>query len=962
MARCPSIPTLAALSSALLLAVATPGPLTAQDTAARAPERGQPRTWEHETSDIEPDPAIRFGHLDNGLRWAWAANPEPDQRVYLRLHVDAGSFAEADDEQGIAHLLEHMGFNGTENFPAGTLVEWFQEHGMSFGADLNAHTAFSETVYKIDLPKADEQSLDEGLQVLSDFAFRMLLSDEEVAAEKGVIDGEERERDSAGFRVFEQTLDRLYAGTRYAERMPIGLKSVRDAFSGQMVRDFYKRWYRPEIMTVVVVGDLDGLDPVPAIARHFGAAEPPQDAPAAEPAPGRAALDDTFFLVTEAEIPQVSIAVELLRPYQEEPYTAAEVVEDVPLAAAHSMLALRYSELRKKADTPFLSAGVGEAGGLKVFEGGSLQVSAEPDKWKPALEAAELELRRALQWGFRQAELDEVRADWLRSLDEAVERQRTRDSRRLLGEILAAAEERYVPTDAATDRALRKPAIEALTVEACHEALKQNWNGGTLAIYASGNLDLGDDDGAVLLETYMAAAQREVEPPADIEMAAFAYAADPDTQGEVVQREHLEDLDVHLVTFANGVKLNIKQTDFSERQILVNARVAEGLLTLAPDDFPIGFVGNALVNGAGLEAHSVDDLRRLTAGKQVGVGYSMGSDAFTLGGGTAPEDLLFQFELMAAALTHPGWRDDGLVQMRKQMPLVFQSFAHRPEGVLITEFMPALFGGDLRFTQLPPLERIEAVTVDQVRDWLTPLMADGPIEVTVVGDVEPDTVIAAAATTLGVLPDRRAPERHAERRDAPAPVAGLRMERSIQTQIPKSLVFMAFPTDDGIEAQRRRELQFLGDVVDDRLRLEVRERLGAAYAPGANSSADDVFENMGMLVIQASADPEKVQTLVDACLDVARDLAENGVTEEEVARLKEPKLSRLRDARRTNRWWQAVLDDIQSDPRTVGDLRSLDAFYETLSAESLAGLAEQYLQPERASVLVVNPEGASVRQ
>ncbi|MCB9915081.1 MAG: insulinase family protein [Planctomycetes bacterium] len=254
----------------LSLLLCLPALLQSADHGAAPREAGTAAPWPQATSDVPVDPRVHFGHLDNGLRYAWANNAEPKERVYVRLHVDAGSFAERDDEVGMAHFLEHMAFNGSRHFAAGTLIEWFQEHGMSFGADTNAHTAFSETVYKLDLPNRDETTLREGLTVLRDFADGLTLADEEVQNEKGVIDGEERERDSAGFRTFRKVFEKLYAGTTPPNRLPIGTKPVRDAFTAESVRAFYTNWYRPENMTLVVVGDLRDYDPLPLITELFG--------------------------------------------------------------------------------------------------------------------------------------------------------------------------------------------------------------------------------------------------------------------------------------------------------------------------------------------------------------------------------------------------------------------------------------------------------------------------------------------------------------------------------------------------------------------------------------------------------------------------------------------------------------------------------------------------------------------
>jgi zinc protease len=941
---------------AVLLAAALPACSSAAPAATRAPVEARP--WEHERSDVPVDPRIRFGQLDNGLRWAWAANPEPKERCYLRLHVDVGSLAEEPDELGMAHFLEHMAFNGSRNFEPGTLIEWFQEHGMAFGADTNASTGFSETIYQIDLPVSDEADLREGLAVLRDFADGLLLEPEEVEAEKGVIDGEERERDSAGFRVLRRQLETVFAGTRLGERLPIGRPEVRAAFSADSVRAFYERWYRPEHMTLIVVGDLGPLDPVPLFREAFDDLSVPEEPLRREPPAGVPERFDSVVAIHEPEIPSVALSIQRLRPWKDEPYTEAELLEDIPLSYARRMLNLRFSELAKQESAPFLGASVRSAEALRVFDGEGLQIVCAPERWQEALASCEQELRRALEHGFQPAELAEVVADGLRSLDEAVEREPTASSRALLRRLLTAAEERYVPADAATRRSLLRPAIEALDPEVCHAALREAWEQGELSIQVTGNLDLGPDAEGELLAAWEASRSVPVEVGELIAADTFAYASSADETGEIVSREHVEDLDAHLLRFANGVAINVKATEFKENQILVQARLGEGQLSLPVDEAVLGFVANEVFNGGGLEAHSEDDLRRLTAGRQVGVGFGTGPDAFTLGGSTTAEDLLLQCELLCAYLEHPGWREEGLVQFRRRLPLLFESLDHQHQGPLLREFLPALHGDDPRFG-LPTQQDMEAASLAEIREWLAPQLAQAPLEVTLVGDLDVERTVEIAAATFGRLPPRRELLPWDERRQAPPVAAGLDVDTTIETQIPKSLVMIVFPATDGIEMRRRRLFNVLSIVVNDRLRIEVRERLGAAYSPGAGVDVSSVHPGVGMLMIQAMSDPETVDTLVEACLGVADSLAGEGVTDEELARLREPILKQRRDAKRTNGYWVEVLSEAQLRPESLDEARAGDAFYESVGSDDLSPLAAEYLRRERASLLVVRPSGDS---
>lgn len=921
------------------------------------------RPWAHESSDLQVDPRIHYGSLPTGLRYAWVNNPEPNERVYLRLHVDAGSFGETETELGMAHFLEHMGFNGTENFEAGTLIEWFQDRGMSFGADTNAHTAFSETVYKLDLPTRDEKSVRDGMQVLRDFAGAMTIADEEVEAEKGVIDGEQRERDSAGFRTFVKLLEKQYAGTRFATRLPIGTKPVRDNFTGESVRAFYKRWYRPENMTLIIVGDLRDFDPSGLVEEYFGNFAGPGTPVEMEPDLGKPTMEELVFSLYEPELPSVQISISNLKPFVDRPDTVAERQANLARGVAHAMLSLRFAEAIKKPDTSYLSAGVSDAGGLEVFEGGDLSINADPEKWEESIIEAYVELRRALNYGFQQAELDEIRADMLRGLDEAVEREATAHSAGLREALLLEAESGVVPTSAAYDREILKPALEALTVEDCLQALRANWRDGTPGITAMGNLELEDAE-AALNGAVKKARDVKISKGEDIVTKPFAYSSDASKAGEVVSQEFVEGPDFWQVRFANGVLMNIKKTDFKEKQIVMEARVGEGNLAVDEEGLiAASFAGFGVYSGGGLVEHDSDELRRLTAGKQVGVSMGVADDYFSFSGGTTQEDLLLQFEMTCAFLDHPGYRPDLLNVIRAQVPLIFEQFKHTPAGPMLFDFAPQLLAGNLRASLLglsyfPTLEELQAVEMEDVKAALSAHLVNAPMEITIVGDVDVNATIAFAAQTFGALPERRARKEYAERRAGVKVATGLYVERTIDTADEKATLIMIFPTTDGMDASTRRNLSFLGQVVNDRIRLEVRERLGAAYSPGAQAETSQVFPGLGGLMIQAAGDPEKIEELVSACRGVAQTLAEEGVNAEEVERLAQPILKQLRDAKRTNGFWLNSLADAQTNPKTLEDMRTIDTFYENLVLEDLSSLAAEYLRPERASILVVLPESA----
>lgn len=927
-----------------------------------APALPQETRWPHTASDIPADPRAHFGVLPNGVRWAWLDNPEPKERCYLRLHVDVGSLAETDAQRGMAHFYEHMCFNGTKRHPGTSLVEWFQKQGMSFGGDTNAQTGFSDTTYMIDLPTCDETTLAEALDILRDDCDGLLLEPSTIDAEKGVIDAEERSRDSAEMRAWMAGLRIQYPGSRVADRMPIGDPRVRAEFDADDLRAFQSTWYRPENVTVVLVGDLRGKDPLPLVERAFGSLARPATPLAKEPPLEKAKDSPPFYVVEDDELSTTTISIQRGMPWKTRPKTKAQTVAELPLQVAHAILGLRFSELRKKEGAPFLGASAFdfyhglEAAGLPLEDGVGMSVTARPETWREALALGENELRRAIEHGFASAELDEVRANMLRSLDEAVERAPTRSSAAWIADLVAAASHGSVPTTASARRELLKPAIQALDVAACQKALARAWSSGRLVVSVSGPLALGADGAREVEAAWTSALARRVEAPVTAKTKAFAHASDPAKAGKVAAREHVEDLDVHVATFENGVRLFVKQTDFKESEVLVCAAFGRGELDLGASPYAVCWVAERLFAMGGLTTHSSDELRRTLAGRNVGASLSAYEDRFELNGATTAQDLLLQCELMRARIEHAGWRTEGARVLAQQIPVIYENLAHKPGGPLALQFLPEVFSGDVS-KGFPPREEIEAVTLDAAKAWLGPLLASSAIDVTIVGDVEVEDAVSTVARTFGAMPPR---ERAAAPEVEAAKVAsGLRRRYEIDTEDSSGTVLVVFPTTDGRDIGTQRGLALLASIVSDRLRIEIREKLGESYSPVAQSTTSRARPQDGVLMIQVDANPAHTDAVVAAVLALCTEIAEKGLTDDEIVRAREPLEQALRDARRKNGYWWTKIAELTMRASALDEVRSEAQWLAGANAKDIGALAKRYLVAERANVAVVVPRAGA---
>lgn len=903
---------------------------------------------------LAADPALLVGTLPNGLNYVLRANPEPRGRVAMRLVVAAGSFHETEEQLGLAHFLEHLAFNGSTHYPPGTLVEFFQRMGMNFGGDTNAYTSFDRTVYMLDLPDAKPETLREGLRVLADYSGELLLLPEEIERERGVILAEKLSRDSADYRAAIGGYGILYDGTALPVRLPIGEERVIRAAGREQFADFYNTWYRPERLAVIVVGDVEPDVVEPLVSEMFAnlaARGPARAVPdLGSPAPNPAGVPVRFGVFHEAEASSVSVSLQALRPEVPPQDTAAERVARLPRDLAFSMLDRRFAELAKAEEAPFVRAGVGAADFPRLFTGSGLRLVSRPGRWADTLRVGENELRRALVHGFSQAELAEARADMRNALEQAVRTEPTRRSEARADQLIDAYLEGVVPTQPSDDLALLGPTLEAITVEACLAALQSAWSaplGRVVAVVGN----LADADGTVLDEAavakvYQVAEQAAVEAPAERADMPWSYT-DFGPAGQVVERREIEDLNVTQLRFTNGVRLNLKRTDFESGVVQVRARVGDGQLTEPADRPGLAFFAGLAFGPGGLVRHSEDELRRILAGRNVGLGLQVADDAVVLAGQTTPEDLSLQLQLLAATLSDAGYRTEAQAVVRRQLEPYYARLATQPTGPLSVEVPRRLALGDHRFGT-PPREEAMARTLIELREWLDPQLKSGALEVTLVGDFDPEAAIALAAESVGALPPRGAKSSDRALRQVGLPSPGDEVMH-VEAAVAKTVLAYFWPTADASEASRTRRLSLLGEVFYDRLRVQVREKLGGSYSPTARNNSSDTYEGRGFIVALATIEPGQAEAVRAAILSVAEDLSKNGVTEEELERARLPILTTLRETERSNAYWSAtVLAASQEKPERLDWARTRMADFSSITKADLDVLAAAYLAPEKA--------------
>ena len=925
-------------------------------------KEAQPTKWPQEDSDIAVDPKVEFGTLKNGMRFAILRNAEPPGRVSLRLHVAAGSLNEADDQRGLAHFLEHMLFNGSRNFPdVENLLGQMQRLGIAFGSHANAYTSFDETVYMLDLPNIEEETLKLGFDVMRDFGDGALLSSEEIEKERGVILSEKRSRDSVEMRLMEQQFGFLLPDSLITHRFPIGTEKVIKEAKRDRFTSFYEDYYTPAKMTFIVVGDIDPLVYKKRIIETFSSMKNP-DQPGTAPEMGTIPKGFKFqaAVFSDKEVKSDDLALGFVQAYQPTPDRVSNRIKRYPLRVANSIIGRRFDILAKKEGSPISSGSAGRFEWFNAIEFGSIDVTAVEGQWEAAVPVMEQELRRALQYGFTSTELDETKAEIINQAEQAVQRADTRQSSSLAMGLVNSINSNRVFTSPAESLRITKMAVEALTLEKCHEALKSFWKDRDLTITLTSRT-APENGTSTLAALYRKSQEVKVDPPEKKEDVTFAYTNFGEA-GTVTSRREIEDLGITQLILSNNIRINLKRTDFQKNSISVHARFGNGKLTQPADKPSLDMFSTVLLNAGGLGKHSADDLKRITAGRNVGGSLGVDDDAFTMDGSTTAEDLEMQLQLLCASITDPGYREEALRQFRKMLPMMDSQLKFTMSGAM-AEMQEWSRGGDGRFAKPDP-EVLAKYTADDVKAWVSDEFKDSYLEVSLVGDFDIDKTVPLLLKTVGALPNRSSTKPAlSKERQLKTPELPATKKFTYTSKIPQAASLVGWtipPVREDIRELRR--LNVLATILDDRLRTKLREELGATYSPQAHANASMVF-NYGNLMAMSIGAPEDVEKVTGLIHEMGLELGAKGVTQDELDRALKPILSNLEKTLRNNGYWlNTVMAQSQAEPYRLDWARGRDKDYASIKLDEINDLAREHLGRENAAQIAILPEKAPEKE
>ena len=736
----------ARLAALLLCGLVLPSSSHARDVGKATRDQ----QWAFETSNLKPEPSFRFGRLANGMRYIVRRNATPAGTALVRMDIAVGSLDERKSEQGFAHFVEHMAFNGSTHVAEGEMVRLLERLGLAFGADTNASTGFDRTLYKLDLPTTDPALLDTALMLMRETASELTLAPEALARERGVILSEMRDRNTWQLRDTIASTEFFYPRSRFAARFPIGTTKTLQAANAKKLRAFYEREYVPGKATLIVVGDFDPATVEARIRERFEGWRPGKLEPQPDAGPIRPKDRDRAAIYID---PALSERVTMVRngPWLNEPDTIAQRRENLLRQIGYDIVNRRLLRLSRQASAPFRGAGFGTG---DVFESGRstrLIVDTVDRKWRPGVIAAAREYRRALVHGFTLSEVAEQVANIRTGLENAAAAADTRSNAALTGAALALVDDRVVPTDPAEGLARFRAAAPSITPDAVWAAMQRE------AVQVSDPLirfrGRFEPAGGVaaIRAAWDEAMKTQVALEGATDLAGFAYT-DFGAAGIVASDRREPALGIREVRFANGVMLNLKKTALEKDRVRVSLSV-DGGDKLDTRANPLATEMIPFLDEGGLGKHSADDLQSILAGRSVSDSIGTGETTFDAGALTTPRDLELQLQLWAALLTDPGYRSEGEVQYRHNMNNYFQQLRATPASALRADLGGILSNNDPRFT-LQDVKAYRALTYAKLKRDVSDRFAHGAIEIGMVGDIDEDQAIALVAATFGALPPR----------------------------------------------------------------------------------------------------------------------------------------------------------------------------------------------------------------
>lgn len=906
---------------------------------------------------IPNNPAVKVGTLKNGLKYYILKNAEPKNRMELRLVVNAGSVLETDTQQGLAHFLEHMNFNGTKEFPKNELVNFLQKSGMKFGADLNASTSFDETIYQLQVPTDSAKLFERAFQILADWSNYATLDTAEINKERGIILEEERTRGkNAQSRIQQKLLPILFNNSRYSSRLPIGKTDILKTFPPEEIVKFYKDWYRPDLMAVVAVGDFDVAQVEKLITDKFTAIKTPKNAPKRTKYEIPPSAGTQTYQILDKEIPQSTFQMFARLP-REKTITQADYRTDIAENLFNQMISTRLQEASKKPNAPFVFGIMGYSpflGGLDVFQ--TIVLPKNADGMEAAIKAIIDEQERLKRFGFTKGELERAKKEYMVGVEKSFkEKDKTKSAVFVNGLV-----QNYLQGSAFTDASFRyefaQKQLDGISLDEINAIIKKvikEENRVGIIVGSEKDKDKLPDEAK--LKELISYKNPDLKPYEDEAVLTPILEKIPEGT-KVVSEKKIDEIGVTELVFGNGAKVALKPTNFKNDQIIFSASSKGGTSLYSDADYFSAELASTIVSQGGVSKLSDTQLEKALAGKVAQVYTYIGELTEGIGGNTTPKDLETALQLMYAYVTQPR-RDDEVVKnfLKNEKELLINSIKTlTPEKVFGDTVTTILYQNHFRRTPSKP-EDIDKVNIDRAIEIYKERFADfSDFTFVFVGSFDIEKIKPLLEKYIGGLPSTKRQESF---KDLGISKVKGKVEKNVYKGLEdKARVSLQFNGDFGYSEEELVNLDALAEILDIKLTEKLREEAGGVYTPSIRSSYEKLPKSTYNLTISFGCSPANVDKLVKITLDEIAKIKTNGPEKVDVEKVTAEEKREIELQVKENGFWNSYLLDQYSDGEDLNYInRYQNQLIDKISIGSVQKAANQFCA-ENFAKFVLLPE------
>lgn len=902
---------------------------------------------------IPMDPNVRTGKLPNNMTYYIMKNKKPEHRAEFRLAVNVGSTQENDNQQGLAHFTEHMAFNGTKHFAKNDLIDYIESIGSKFGADLNAYTSFDETVYMLQIPTDSMKIIDKTFQILEDWSHDLTEDSIEIDKERGVVIEEWRLGQGANERMRRQYWPVLFKDSRYAVRLPIGKKDIIANCSYETLRSFYREWYRPENMAIVIVGEIDVDQMEAKIKEQFAHVplRPHANKLQSFPVPDTKGISIAKATDKEATFNLIQLIYKQPKFIEK---TLGDYRKDLAIDMFNEMMNARLSELKQQADAPF-TVGFSNYGGLvRTEDAYSCRAIVKDGGIEKGIEALATENQRVKKYGFTSSEMTRTKADMMRKMEKQYNERDKTESRNLVGEFVANYLQQEPVPGVSFEYDFYKKYLDGITLEEVNELAKK-WitDDNAMVIITApekAGVTLPTDD--KIMSILKDVQSKDIKPYQDMVSNKPLLSVKP-SPGKVTDEKVSNDMGITKWKLSNGAIVILKPTDFKNDEILMSAYSFGGTSLYSDKDYLSASNSASVVDAAGLGEFNSVELQKLLTGKIANVSPFINDWEQGFNGSCSPRDLETMMQMLYLYITNPNKNQNDFKAYIEQQRSFLQNRSSSPDAAFQDTIKATM--AQYNYRSLPMTEdNLKQIDLDRAVEIYKERFHDaGSFTFVFVGNFKPETLKPFVEMYIASLPSKNSQDTYKDL--GISPPKG-KVEKTVLKGVePKSSVSIKLTGPFVFNRKNRNDLNLLMQLVSIKLREQLREEKSGVYGVRATPAMNHYPKQSFEITIGFGCAPENVDMLIKTAWEEIDKIKQNGCDDKDLLKLKETALRERETYLKDNRFWLSAITQNALNGENLSELLEFNKYVESLKSDDFKRLANQYFTKENIAKFVMNP-------